>query len=143
MDNLGKGLWYIFVNLQLAKVYVFINRFFANNKDLSFQIEFMLVIGIELKGVAEFTLTENIIHTSLMKCKKVTYAVLASELYIIIAGIDILIALLNTINMITNKLEIKQLLTVVYIDFFSLYKCIVKLGITKEKHLIINIILIR
>ena len=32
---------------------------------------------------------------------------LALELYVIIAGIDILIALLSTINIIINKLKIK------------------------------------
>ena len=67
---------------------------------------------------------------------------LALELYAIVAEIDILITLLSIINMIINKLGIKQLLTIVYIDFLSLYKYIIKLNITK-KRLIINIILIR
>ena len=51
-----------------------------------------------------------------------------------------LITLSSTINIIINKFGIKQLLTIIYINFFSLYKCIVKLGIIKEKRLIINII---
>ena len=68
---------------------------------------------------------------------------LALKLYAIIARVDMLITLSSTINMITNKFEIKQLPIVVYTDFFSLYKCIVKLGIIKKKRLIINIILIR
>ena len=67
---------------------------------------------------------------------------LTLKLYAIIIGIDMLIALLSIINMIINKLGIKQLLTIVYIDFLSLYKYIIKLNITK-KRLIINIILIR
>ena len=67
---------------------------------------------------------------------------LALELYVIIAEIDILIALSSIINIIIDKLEIKQLLIVVYIDFFLLYKCIVKLDIIKEKRLMINIMLI-
>ncbi len=68
---------------------------------------------------------------------------LASELYVIIIGINILIALSSIINIITNKLGIKQLLTVICTDSLLLYKYIVKLSITKKKHLIINIILIR
>ena len=86
---------------------------------------------------------KNIIHTSSTKCKKVIRAILALKLYIIIIGINILIALSSIINIIINKFEIKQLLIVVYIDFFLLYKCIIKLGIIKEKHLIIDIISIR
>ena len=43
---------------------------------------------------------------------------LALKLYIIIIGINILIALSSIINIIINKFEIKQLLIVVYIDFF-------------------------
>ena len=67
----------------------------------------MLVIGIELEGVAEFILIGNIIYTNLMKCKRVTCAMLALELYVIIAEIDMLITLLSIINMIINKFKIK------------------------------------
>jgi len=38
------------------KVYIFINKSFANNKDLSSQIKFVLVISTELEKVAKFTL---------------------------------------------------------------------------------------
>ena len=78
----------------------------------------MLIISIESGGDAKFTLIKNIIHTNLTKCKKVTYVMLALKLYIIIIGINILIALSSIINIIINKFEIKQLLIVVYIDFF-------------------------
>jgi len=65
---------------------------------------------------------------------------LTLELYIIIVEIDILIALSSIINMITNKLKIKQLLIIIYTNFLSLYKYIIKLSIIKKKRLIINII---
>ena len=55
----------------------------------------------------KFILIGNIIHTNLTKCKKVTCAMLALELYAMIIGIDMLIALLSIINMIINKLGIK------------------------------------
>ncbi|PVH68914.1 hypothetical protein DL98DRAFT_440137, partial [Cadophora sp. DSE1049] len=142
IDNLGKSLQYILVNLRLAKIYVFVNSSFANNKNLSLQVSFVLVIGTETEGSAEFTLSGNIIYTSFTKCKKVTCVVLASELYAIVAGIDMLIALRSTINMVTNKLGFIRLPIVVCTDSLSFYKCIVKLGITKEKRLIINIIII-
>ena len=67
----------------------------------------MLIINTELKGIAEFILIGNIIYTSLTKCKRVTYVMLALKLYVMIAGVDMLIVLSSIINMIINKLEIK------------------------------------
>jgi hypothetical protein len=45
--------------------------------------------------------------------------------------------------MITEQLKLLVIPTIVYTDSFLLYKCLVKLGTTKEKRLIINIIAIR
>ena len=134
---------YIPVDLYSAKIYVFVDGSFANNKDLSSQIGFVVVLKAETEGNTEFTLSSNIIHTSSIKCKRVTRVVLASELYAMVARIDMLISLATTINIVTNKLGLARLPTVVYTDSLSLYKCIVKLGTTKEKRLIINIIVIR
>ena len=67
-----------------------------------------------------------------MKCKKVIHVVLALKLYAIIVEVDMLIALLSIINMIIDKFGIKQLLIVVYIDSFLLYKYIIKLDTTKK-----------
>ena len=36
MNNLEKGFRYIPINLQSAKIYIFINKSFINNKNLSF-----------------------------------------------------------------------------------------------------------
>jgi hypothetical protein len=44
------------------------------------------------------------------------------------------------IKSIINKILEIELLLVIYIDLKSLYKCLIKLGITREKYLIINII---
>ena len=143
MDNLERGLRYVPVDLRSAKVYVFVDGSFANNKDLSSQIGFVLAIGAETVGDAQFTLTGNIVHTSSTKCKRVTRAVLASELYAMVAGIDMLISLGTTINMVTDKLGISRLPTIVCTDSLSLYECIVKLGTTKEKRLMIDIMAIR
>ena len=67
----------------------------------------MLIISIELKRIAKFTLIENIIYISLTKYKRVTRVMLALKLYAIIIKIDMLITLSSIINIITNKLEIK------------------------------------
>jgi hypothetical protein len=51
----------------------------------------------------------------------------------------------TTINMIIKQLgsEYTEILIVVCTDSYSLYKCLVKLGTTKEKRLMINIIGLR
>ena len=71
-----------------------------------------------------------------MKYKRITRSVLASKLYSIAYSFNIG----GLVKSIINKaLEIKVLL-VVYIDSKSLYECLVKLGTTREKRLIINVI---
>ena len=44
------------------------------------------------------------------------------------------------VKFIINRVLEIELLLVVYIDSKLLYKCLIKLGTTREKHLIINII---
>ena len=45
--------------------------------------------------------------------------------------------------MIVRQLDIPLPLIVIYTDSYSLYECLVKLGTTKEKRLIIDIIALR
>ena len=45
----------------------------------------------------------------------------------------------TTLKIITDRLELPIIPTIVYTDLYSLYECLVKLGTTKEKRLIINI----
>jgi len=68
--------------------------------------------------------------------------VLALELYAIVVGVNIAISILTTLVIVTQHLKIGGIPTVVYTNSLSLYKCIVKLGTTKEKRLIINIMAI-
>ncbi|PVH73695.1 hypothetical protein DL98DRAFT_430896, partial [Cadophora sp. DSE1049] len=131
------------INFNLVKIYVFIDRSFANNKNLSLQIRFVLVIGSKTEKSTGFTFFNNIIYTSFTKYKRVTRAVLALKLYTIIAGVNMLIFLVTTTNIITNKLGFLKLLTVVCTDSLFFYKYIIKLGIIKKKRLIIDIITIR
>jgi hypothetical protein len=69
--------------------------------------------------------------------------VLASEIYGMVGGVDMAIAINTTIKMITKQLGFSQTLIVVCTDLYSLYKCLVKLGTTQEKRLMINIIALR
>jgi hypothetical protein len=63
--------------------------------------------------------------------------------YAIIVRVNILISIATIINIVTAKLSLSSLPTIVYIDSLSLYEYIIKLGTTKEKRFIINIIAIR
>jgi hypothetical protein len=49
----------------------------------------------------------------------------------------------TTIRMIIEQLGFTRILIIVYTDLYSLYECLVKLGTTKEKRLMIDIMPIR
>ena len=91
----------------------------------------------------EFDLRGNVLHWSLTKCKRVTRVVLALELYAMTAGIDMAISISTTLNLIMEQLGLTPIPTVICTDSFSLYECMVKLGTTKEKRLMIDIMAIR
>jgi hypothetical protein len=111
---------------------VFTDASFANNKDLSSQIGYVLVIA-DAKGRA------NTLHWSSTKCKRVTRSVLASEFYAIAHGFDIGAFAKFTID----KMLGIDLPLVLCTDSKSLYECLVKLGTTQEKRLIIDIMCLR
>jgi hypothetical protein len=90
-----------------------------------------------------FNLQSNLIYYSSTKSKRVTKSMLALEIYRIVKGVDILITINITIKMITKQLGFLLTLIIIYTDFYSLYKCLVKLGTIKEKRLMIDIIAIR
>ena len=123
MDNLTKGLTFIPLNIHSLNLIIFTDASFANNKDLSSQIGFVIILTDQNQ-------TTNIIHWSLIKCKRVTRSVLASELYALAHGFDIRAAIKSTIEKI---LQIDTLPLILCTDSKSLYDCLVKLGTTQEK----------
>ena len=81
----------------------------------------------------------NIIHWSLIKYKRVTRSVLASELYNIAYGFNIG----AIIKSILDKILQVNLPLVLCTDSKSLYDCLVRLGTTQEKRLIIDLMCLR
>jgi hypothetical protein len=69
--------------------------------------------------------------------------VLASKIYNIITGIDIVYAIGSILKLITTQLEFPDIIIIVYTDSYSFYEYLIKLGTTKEKYLIIDIIVLR
>lgn len=60
-----------------------------------------------------------------------------------VAGVDMAISLSTTFALICRQLSINNFPVIVCIDSFSLYECLVKLGTTKEKRLMIDIMALR
>ena len=65
---------------------------------------------------------------------------LALEIYRIVGGVNIVIAIGTTLKMIIDRLKLPAIPIIVYTNLYSLYKYLVKLSTIKEKRLIINII---
>jgi len=62
-----------------------------------------------------------------------------SEIYGMVGRVDMAIAIGTTLKIITDQLELPAIPTIMCTDLYSLYECLVKLGTTKEKRLMINI----
>ena len=60
-----------------------------------------------------------------------------------VGGVDMAIAIETTLKMITDQLELPAIPMIVCTDSYSLYECLVKLGTTKEKRLMIDIMALR
>jgi len=138
MENKERGLRFIHINLESAKLFVFVDASFANNKGYSSQIGFVIVLANkdtdEGKGISILTVISSIgvrLNT--------TRNVLASELYVMVHGFDIGIAIKTTLDKILRRPVPLILCT----DSRSLYDCLVKLGTTNEKRLMIDIMSLR
>jgi hypothetical protein len=85
-----RGLTFVPLDISSLSLLVFTNASFAINKDLSSQIGFIIALTDRNQSV-------NILHWSLIKCKRVTRSVLASKLYALAYGFDIGAAIKLTI----------------------------------------------
>ena len=149
IENLDRGLEYVEIDLKNAAIYVFVDGSFANNKDLSSQIGYVICLGNERRVNDSFTLKANIIHWSSTKCKRITRSVLASEIYGMVSGFDMAFCITQTVNQIINSLcsicnlDLQSIPLILCTDSYSLYESITKLGTTAEKRLMIDIMALR
>jgi hypothetical protein len=132
MGNADRGLKFVKLDINTLQLLVFTDASFANNKDLSSQIGYVIVL-------ADATKKANIVHWSSIKCKRVTRSVLASELYGMAHGFDIGTAIKSTVDKILQV----NLPLVLCTDSKSLYDCLVRLGTTQEKRLMIDVMCLR
>jgi hypothetical protein len=143
LDNIDRGIKYVPVDLSTMKMFVFVDGSFANNKDLSSQIGYEIILANEVIEDKAFTIRGNLVHYTSGKSKRVTRSVLASEIYGMVGGTDMALALSSTMRLICKQLGIPLPPVIVCTDSFSLYECLVKLGTTKEKRLMIDIMALR
>jgi Reverse transcriptase (RNA-dependent DNA polymerase) len=136
-DNDSRGLTFIRLDPNSIQLVAFTDSSFANNHDLSSQIGF--VIALAEKNGKQGLHRANIIHWSSVKCKRITRSVLASELYAMAYGFDIAAVIKST----AEKILCKPIPLALCTDSKSLYDCLVKLGTTREKRLMIDLMCLR
>jgi hypothetical protein len=145
IENPARGLTFVPLDIERTKLFIFTDGSFANNKDLSSQLGFVIVLATEqrTRDGHDFTIYGNIVHWNSIKCKRVTRSVLASELYGMVNGFDSAIAVSTTLQQVVRTLDLPQIPVIVCSDSKSLYDCLVKLGTTNEKRLMIDIMSLR
>jgi hypothetical protein len=110
------------------RLMIFTNSFFANNRDLSLQINYVIC----LKNSTHV----NIVHWSSIKCKCVIESVFATELYALTHDFDLDVVFKATLFAILDRF----VSLILCIDSKSLYDCLIKLDMTQKKRLMINVI---
>ena len=117
---------------------VFVDAAFANNKDHSSQLGFIIAL-------MDDTSAANIIHYSSQKSKRITRSALAAELYAMMNGFDTAAALKVAIDGMlgTGEKDGAGVPMVIYTDSRSLYDALVSLNTTTEKRLLIDLHLLR
>lgn len=131
----GSGLTFVKLDAKSLRILAFVDASFANNKDLTSQLGYVIVLA-DAQGNA------NLIHWQSVKCRRVTRSVLASELYALVLGFDVSAVLKSTSVPIFSGC-CQDIPLTICTDSHSLYDCLVKLGTTHEKRLMIDILSLR
>lgn len=131
IDNSKRGLTFVKLEEDF-EVSVFVDSSFANNKDYTSQLGTVIAIK-DKKG------NTNIVHYNSIKAKRVVRSVLNAELQGLLLGFDIGACIKKTYEILFNR----YIPLTVYTDSKSLYDCVIRLGMTLEKRMMIDVMVIR
>ncbi len=132
INNQIRKLQYVKLNQASLQLVIFSDSFFANNRDLSSQIDYVICLIDSIN-------TTNILHWFSIKCKRITRSVLAIEFFAMIHDFDVD----SILKAISTKMLDTFILLIFVIDSKSLYDCLVRLEITVEKRLMMNVMILR
>lgn len=126
------GLKFVKLEQSSVRLAVFADAGFATNKDKTSQLGYVITL---MDGNSN----ANIIHYGSCKAKRVARSVLSAELLAIILSFDIA----STIRIAVNDIFGKQVPMQLFTDSRCLYDCLVSLGSTTEKRMLIDLQILR
>jgi hypothetical protein len=100
LEYLNRKLTYILLDVLTAKLFVFVDGSFANNKNYSSQIRYEIIFANEIIKIDEFIINGNLIYWSSTKSKRVTKNVLTLEIYGMVGGVNMSFAIGFTFTII-------------------------------------------
>jgi hypothetical protein len=127
IDNHFRDINYVKFDSTTFQLMILTNSSFANNRKLFSQIDYVICLT-NSKHV-------NIIHWSLIKCKRVIRNVLAAKLYALTHDFDLDVVLKTTLFAILDRFVFFIFCT----DSKSLYDCLIKFDTTQKKRFMINV----
>ena len=139
-ENRARGLRFVPLARDRLQLVVFTDAAFANNRDGSSQIGFVLVLTDGKLA--------DIVHWSSVKCRRITRSILAAELFAVMLGFDASAVIRSTLELFGNKkgegpMGTGKIPLILATDPKSLYECLIKLGTTTEKRLMVDVMLLR
>ncbi|TQN63562.1 hypothetical protein CSHISOI_11856 [Colletotrichum shisoi] len=106
------------INLPSVKIFIFINRSFTNNVNLTLQLRFIIILANKklINNIGDrdtFTIYSNVVYFLLIKLKCVMQSVLTLEVYSIVVGVDMAYVISTTLYIITNRLNLPLIPTII------------------------------
>ena len=125
-------LRFVPLDLRTMHIFVYTDGSFANNKDCSSQIGFIVFLNDDKNNA-------NLIHISLPKAQRVTRSIFGGEIYAFADGFDYEFILQHDLrNMLKKNLPLRM-----FTDSKSTFDIVTKMSYTEEKRLMIDVSAIR